>query len=341
MTARWPETERALQTVAHELKIHDRIAIIGHVDPDLDSIGSILALRLALESLGKTAWAISPGPDPEYWHFLPGHDQMLVGAPEHVIPELAVVLDTEVRPDRLGASWELIRRAPRVVNVDHHATNDARADVAFIEPAAGATGELVYYLIRVLGVSLTPDIAACLYSAILTDTGSFRFSNTTARTLAIGAELVEAGVDPHELSMAIYDTRSWEFMRLLGRMLDSLKRTEDGRIAWMELALKDAQQAGVPPSEMEGLVQYPRMIHGVEVALLFKELEPGKTRVSLRSQRYVDVSAIARAFGGGGHLRAAGCTLEAPLEEAVRRVVAACQAAVATMPAVPARDGRR
>ncbi|MEW6044924.1 MAG: bifunctional oligoribonuclease/PAP phosphatase NrnA [Bacillota bacterium] len=341
MTAEWPEIEQAVTTIARWLLAKERIAVVGHVDPDLDSIGSILALKLALSGLGKTAWAVSPDPDPRYWHFLPGHDDLLVGAPDWLIPDVVAVLDTEVREERLGAAWPLVQRARLTLNVDHHNTNIRAADHWLVEPAAAATGELVYYLVRALGAPVTREIATCLYAAILTDTGAFRFSNTSARTLALAAELVEKGVDPHDVSARIYDTRSWEFIRLLGRMLSNLRRTDDGRIAWIELSREEAAQAGVTPSEVEGLVQYPRMVDGVEVAVLFKELEPGKTRVSLRSQRYVDVSAIARTFGGGGHLRAAGCTLAAPLAVAVRQVIEACRQAVAQGQESLPLDGRQ
>lgn len=343
MNPDWPQVERALEPVAQVLRRSDRIAVVGHVSPDLDSIGSILALRLALSELGKTAWAVSPDPDPVYWHFLPGHEELVVGAPDDLVPDVVAVLDTEVSPDRLGKSWPLVERARLSVNVDHHDTNNRAAHHCVVEPAAAATGELVYFLIRAMGVPVTRPIATCLYAAILTDTGSFRYANTTARTLALAAELVATGVDPHDVASRIYDTRSWEYMKLLGKLLARLERTEDGKIAWLRLDYEDASEAGLPPSEIEGLVQYPRMIQGVEVALLFKELEPGTTRVSLRSQRYVDVSAIARAFGGGGHLRAAGCTVAAPMEQVVPLVVEACRSAVrqGQPQEAVATDGRR
>lgn len=328
MTVRWPEVERALAGVAVALHTADRVAVVGHVNPDLDSIGSVLALRLALSAMGKQAWAVTPEPDPPYWHFLPGHDELVVGAPQWLEPRVVVVLDTEPSSERLGAAWPLVGRAALLVNVDHHETNAAPAHHSVVEPSAAATGELVYFLIRVLGVPVTADIASCLYAAVLTDTGSFRYSNTTARTLSLAAELVAAGADPHDIATRVYDTRPWEYVKLLGRLLSRLERSEDGRVAWLWLDHRDAREAGLAPSEIEGLVQFPRMVQGVEVALLFKELEPGVTRVSLRSQRYVDVSAIARTFGGGGHLRAAGCTLHVPLAEAIPRVVEVCRAAV-------------
>ena len=336
MKRAWPGVERAARAVAAALRGADRIAVVGHVHPDLDSIGSVLALHLALEALGKRSWPVTPDPGPSYWAFLPAYDRLRVGGEAAQLdPDAVAVLDTELAPERLGEAWPLVERARLKVNVDHHDTNRGGAHVALVEPAAAATGELVFYVVRALGVSVGREVATCLYAAILTDTGSFRFANTTARTLALAAELVAAGVDPHEVATRIYDTRPWGYLKLLGRLLSRLERTEDGRVAWLWLRYDDAEEAGLAPSEVEGLVQYPRMVEGVEVALLFKETEPGVTRVSLRSQRYVDVAAIARSFGGGGHLRAAGCTLPLPVEQAVPRVVEACRAAVRE-----AADGR-
>lgn len=332
MTTQWPEVEEALEPIVRALASRDRIAVVGHVDPDLDSIGSILALQRALAAMGKSAWAVTPDPDPRPWHFLPGHRGLLVGDPPSLFPDVAVVLDTEVSPDRVGASWGVVQRASLKVNVDHHETNNRRAHLWVVEPRAAATGELVFYLVRALGVAIDRELATLLYVALMTDTGSFQFPNTAARTLAIASFLVEAGAPPAELAMAVFDNRSWEYVRLVGRLLDQLERTPDGKIAWARVVLDEVEDAGVSASEAEGLVRYPRMIEGVEVAILFKGLTSGRTRVSLRSKRYVDVSAIARRFGGGGHLRAAGCTVDGPLPEAVRRVVAACQEAVELAP---------
>ncbi|WP_324667543.1 DHH family phosphoesterase [Geochorda subterranea] len=328
MSLAWPEVERRLGPLVEALRGADRIAVLGHVNPDLDSIGSVLALHLALAAAGKTSWPVTPDPGSPYWAFLPGHDRLVVGAPEWLRPDAVAVLDTEIAPERLGQAWALVERAALRLNLDHHDTNRGGADAALVEPAAAATGELVFYLVRALGVPVTPEIAACLYAAILTDTGSFRYANTTARTLALASALVATGVEPHEMATRIYDTRSWAYMKLLGRLLSRLERTEDGKVAWMWVRHEDAVEAGLLASEVEGLAQYPRMVEGVEVALLFKETEPGVVRVSLRSQRFVDVAAIARAFGGGGHVRAAGCTLTGSLEQAIERLVQACRQAV-------------
>lgn len=336
----WAESLQAnLEEIARVLRRHDHFAVVGHVDPDLDSIGSVLALSAALRALGKRCTAVSPDPDPPQWRFLPGHEELVYGLPDEVRVDVAVVVDTEVSPKRLGSAWPLVEQARMRVNIDHHDTNDLEVDVKLVEPAAAATGELVYHLIRLLGVELAPSIAQPLYAAILTDTGGFRFSNTRAETFRIAADLVDRGVSPHEIAIRVFDTRSLSFMRLLGRALSRMQCTGDGLVAWLEVPFTLAKEAGLPPNEVEGLVQYPRMVQGVEVAILFKEMEPSRTRVSLRSQRHVDVSAIARRFGGGGHLRAAGCTVEGPLSQAVALVVPEAHRAARCAPA-GGDDGR-
>ena len=312
-----------LSEAADVLRRHDSFAVVGHVDPDLDSVGSVLALTAALQALGKQAVAVSPDPPPAAWSFLPGFDRMVVGEAVPFAVQVAVVVDTEVSEKRLGRAWPLARAARLRVNLDHHDTNAKDAEVAVVEPSAAATGEIIYHLIRELEVPLAREVAIPLYAAILTDTGSFRFSSTRAETFRIAAALVEAGADPAEVASRVYDTRPWAYIRLLGQLLAGMRRTEDGRVAWMELTRELAEASGLSAGELEGLVQYPRMVDGVEVALLFKEMGPHQTRVSLRSQRYVDVSAVARQFGGGGHLRSAGCTVPLPLDEAVRQVVQA------------------
>ena len=330
------DLRRRLSAVAEVLRRHDDFAVMGHVDPDLDSVGSVLALTAALQLLGKRAVAVSPDAPPAAWSFLPGFDRLRVGEAAPFSVQVAVVVDTEVTEKRLGRAWPLARAAQLRVNLDHHDTNPASAEVAVVEPSAAATGEIVYHLVRELEVPLAAEVAVPLYAAILTDTGSFRFSNTRAETFRIAAALVEAGVDPAEVASRVYDTRPWAYMRLLGQLLAGMRRTEDGRVAWMELTREMAEGSGLSGGELEGLVQYPRMVDGVEVALLFKEMGPRQTRVSLRSQRYVDVAALARQFGGGGHLRSAGCTVPLPLQEAVQQVVEAVSRAARLRP-TPAR----
>lgn len=330
------QLEQRLSQVARVLREHDGFAVVGHVDPDLDSVGSVLGLTAALKAMGKTAAAVSPDPPPAAWSFLPGFSGLAVDGAVPFPVQVAVVLDTEVSPARLGSSWPLVEQARLRVNVDHHDTNPGLAEVSVVEPRAAATGELVYQLVRALGVTVGPAIAAPLYAAILTDTGGFRFSNTRASTLRIASELVEAGVQPAELAARIYDSRPWTYMQLLGRLLTEMQRSEDGRIAWLILTREMVERSGLSHGELEGLVQYPRMVDGVEVAILFRELGPERTRVSLRSRSVVDVARVARRFGGGGHLHAAGCTVEAPLAEAVSRVVQAVKEE--TIPS--GRDGR-
>lgn len=320
----------ALSRVIEALRNGQRFLIAGHVDPDPDCIGSILAVDWLLEKMGKRAQPLSHDPTLPQWRFFPRIER--IASPTEEAPwqkepwDAFVVVDCEV--ERTGSAAEWAKKVDVVINIDHHVTNPGSGDVNLIRPDASAAGELVYDVIREAGVSLDADAATLLYAAIMSDTGSFRFSNTSARAFHIASELVRHGAKPAEIAREIYETRSWSYVRLLGRALESLERSADGRVAWITLPQSAIRQEGARQDESDGFIQYPRMIDGVEVALFFRELESGKVRVGFRSKGKVDVSRLAQSFGGGGHPRAAGCTVEGPLDAAVSRVVAqAIQAA--------------
>lgn len=319
----------SLVAMARVLEEAGPTLIVGHEDPDPDSIGSILAARWALRKLrpGVPVEGASPDPVPPTCRFLPGAGELL--SPEEALARgpwhTLWVVDCE--PARIGGLKPLAASVQQVVNLDHHATNTQGTghprETRFVDPHAAATGLLVYRLIRHWALELDQDAATCLYAAISGDTGSFRYSNTTPEALEAARDALLAGARPQEVSHNLYERRPFEEMRLLGQALSFLTRSADGAIAW--IALPHELVARQAPDAFDGLVNYPRMVEGVEVALLFREVEPGTVRVSLRSQEWVDVSRIAAAFGGGGHPRAAGCTVPHPLHQAVDRVVAAVQ----------------
>lgn len=325
-----------LEVLARVLEEPGSTLIVGHEDPDPDSIGSVLAARWALRRIrpGDAIEAASPDPPPLSCHFLPGADQVLTPdeaaarGPWHTL----WVVDCE--PDRIGSLKPLLSTAQRLVNVDHHATNTRPSghpsETRLVDPSAAATGLLIYRLIRHWGLSLDREVATHLYTAVAGDTGAFRYSNTTAEALEVAREAVQAGVRPEVVAHNLYERRPFAEVQLLGRALAALERSEDGQIAW--LALPHGWIAGLAADAFDGFVNYPRMVEGVEVALLFREVEPGTVRVSLRSQNWVDVSRIASTFGGGGHARAAGCTVKLPLDEAVERVRRAVEAVLAQGP---------
>ena len=240
--------------------------------------------------------------------------------------DVLVVLDiSDVK--RLGGLADAVRklRVPRLV-IDHHiASDDPAGDVVFTDVAACATGELVYDLACVLDLEITPDVARALYTAILTDTGGFRFSNTSPRCHAIAADLLQAGVDPEEMYVRIYASAPAGRVRLLGEVLDTLGVDEQRGISWLSMGGGALEKYEVRQEDLDGIVEHARSIAGTRMALFFRDLGYGKVKVSFRSTGEVDVNAFARQFGGGGHAKAAGALIAGSLEEVRERVIAAAQ----------------
>mgnify|MGYP002409383695 FL=1 len=296
-----------------------RILLLAHHNPDGDTLGCLLALGHYLAP-GRQVTMVCADPVPDLYKFLPGWDRVLTNQEALALPgeyQLAIAVDASDL-GRLGTGGEeLLARCHRVASIDHHATGEAFGDPAWIDPEAAATGELVYELL--LG-AITPEIATALYTAIVTDCGSFRYANTTARTLAIASKLVEAGADPHGIATVVFETRSLASLRLLEQALATLQVTDDGKLGWMDLTEEMFQKAQADDTQGEGFVNYVRMIRGVRIAILFRE-NSQKVRVSFRSQD-LDVGKLAASFGGGGHMRASGCELPLPLATAKEKVLA-------------------
>lgn len=314
----------SVAAVANALRLGDRFLLIGHVDPDPDCIGSLLALDWALTKLGKKSCPVAPDPVQPTWRFLPGFSRLHL--PQEIDPaewRCLVVVDCEL--SRIGSVAANADQFAQIINIDHHLTNPQTAPVRLVDPGAAASGELIYQVIDALGVPLDADAATLLYTAIMADTGAFRFSNTSARTLHIAAELVGLGAQPDAIARHIYETHSWGYLQLLQRVLATLDRSADGKVAWITVTADMLAQEGVRKDETEGLVQYPRMVSGVEIALVFREIGPQEVRVGFRSRERVDVSRLAREFGGGGHAKAAGCTIRLPLNQARAAVVMRAQ----------------
>ncbi|MBO8141010.1 MAG: bifunctional oligoribonuclease/PAP phosphatase NrnA [Firmicutes bacterium] len=309
----------SLAAVAAAMRANETFVVTGHVNPDPDCLGSMLAVAWGLERLGKQVTLVSPDPVRPEWRFLPGSERIM--QPPAPVAEALVVLDCE--PSRTGEVGQNAGRFARLFVLDHHATNSAAGNGWYVDPAAAATGEIVYRLLTdYWDLKLDSAAATNLYAALMTDTGSFRFSNTTASALKVAARLVEAGARPDWIASQVYERASWTSMRLLAKALTGMDRTPDGRIAWITVTRRMLAEAGARDDEADGFVQYPRMVNGVEVALALRELSSGETRVGLRSRGTVDVSRIAQRLGGGGHPRAAGCTLPLPPDAARNRVVA-------------------
>ena len=309
--------------VAKVLCEADRLIISTHVHPDGDAISSELALAWILRSEGIEPRIVNQSSLPVPYRFLPGIEWLEQWDPSHELAcDTFAILDCG-RRERVGAIGDRIR-CDRVVNIDHHISNDRFGDVNWVVPEACSTGELMVDLADHLGVSIGTELATCLYTAILTDTGNFNFSNTNARSHHIASRLIECGANPAEISRNLYRSRTVGKLRLQARLIDNLRLNEAGDIAWAQLSRQMCEEVGVDLKEALDLVTIPLSVDGVRLGILFRELdERGKTKVSFRSEGDPDVSVLATQLGGGGHPTASGCTLEMDIDEALERVIPA------------------
>ena len=304
-----------LREVLKEIGQRQRFLLTSHARPDGDAIGSALACSQILRLMGKEAEVVLRDGVPRIYQPLPFADTVITA--EHVNGryEAAIILECDsIQRTRLHGLEDRF-----LINIDHHVSGRAFAHVNWIDPKAVATAELVYKLAREAGVKISPEIATCIYTAVLTDTGSFMFEGTNEHTFALARELVMAGADPARCARNVYFGHSTAKMRLLGAALSNLHR--EGPLAWIWVTREQMEHVGAKEEDCEGLVNYALSIHDVEVAAFFRELPDGRFRVSLRSKGQLNVSTIAEQFGGGGHQCASGCAVEGPLSIAVARVV--------------------
>lgn len=304
-----------------------RVLLLGHVHPDADVLGTLFALGLGLERAGWSPTFAGPHPVPEVLAFLPGAERYEVW--DRAPGQFPVIVTTDCpNHARMEGLFEQARGPEsRVFNIDHHPDNRRYGTIDWIDSDAAATGEMVHELLTALALPVTADIALNLFTAIHTDTGSFRYSNTTARTFRIAAALTRAGADPALVSDRLYQRRAPGSLEELGEVLRRVAVTEDGQIAWLAVPRGLVSDAFV---SAEDLVSYPRSLDGVRVAMLLREDRPGTVKVSLRAKGDVAVNRIAGRFGGGGHENAAGCTVPGELEEVARALLAAVREAMAS-----------
>lgn len=308
------------------------VVLSTHLNPDGDGAGSEAALAHWLRRHGVAAQIVNASRIPDNFTFLlpegvPVPEPWDEGRRAIEDADVAVVLDTSERT-RLGDLWTDLRRKKMVV-IDHHPPDpEAIGDVAVRDPSACATGELIYDLITMDGDELELAEARALYVALVSDTGSFRFSNTTPRTHEIAARLLECGVDPTEMYRRLFGRMTMSRVELLQRALGTLQRDPELPVAWIVITQEDMEATGADTEDREGLVEYARRLEGVEVAMLFRELPDGRTKVSFRSNAETDVSKVARAFQGGGHDKAAGALVNLPMDEALDAVLAEVRAVV-------------
>jgi phosphoesterase RecJ-like protein len=310
-----------LDQIGRVLRENERFAVLSHIRPDGDALGSQLALALSLQQLGKKVRVWNEDGMLEKYSFLPRAD--LLTKPPHAAEDVdvAIALDTAIQ-NRLGTAFTAVRSAKIWINIDHHLSNPGYGDLVHVDPTAPATGQIIFDLIKSQGFPFDREIAENLYAAISTDTGSFQYPKTSARTFEVAAELVCTGINVGQLSQQLYENYPRRRVELLRELLRTMRFERDGRVASFSLALKTAAELQVLPEDNEGLIDYLRAIRGVIVAVFFEELADGKVRVSMRSKSdAIDVCAICQKFGGGGHTLAAGARVRGTLAEVERNVL--------------------
>ena len=297
--------EEAIQLINR----NKNIFISSHVQPDGDSVGSILALAMAVKALdrNKNVRIVTVDDIPSDLLFLP-NIEMIKEQDLNQPVDLFISLDSSDM-DRLGIGKEFALKAKKIINIDHHVTNDNFGDINIISSSSGATGEIVFDLIKKMGVEIDKEIATCLYTAISMDTGSFMYSNTTYKTHLIAAELLKTGIDINDININIYQSRSIERTNLFIDSLNKLETFLDNKIGIVTVTQEMLKVHNAKMEDTEGIISFVRGIKPIEVACLLKEVDEKEVKVSLRSKKEVDVSKISSKFNGGGHIRAAGCTI--------------------------------
>ena len=313
--------QSSFEEIGAVLRSQQTFAVLSHVRPDGDALGSQLGLGLSLSKLGKTAMVRNEDGLLEKYGFLPGGEFLQTPLSEPQDFDVAIALDTATQ-SRLGTATALVRSAKTWINIDHHPSNPGYGDLVYIDSTAPATGQILFELLQSQNLPLDESIAENLFAAISTDTGSFQYPNTTARTFEIAAELIHAGVDVGRVSQLTYENYPRRRVELLRDLLGTMRFEANNRVASFSLSLATAKKLGVLPEDNEGLIDHLRAIHGVIVAVFFEELADGKVRVSMRSKsEKVNVCAICEKFGGGGHVLAAGARVRGALTEVEKKIL--------------------
>jgi phosphoesterase RecJ-like protein len=294
--------------------------ITSHVRSDGDAIGSEMAMYQMLKHMGKIAVVYNQDETPGNYRFLPGTEEIVHTLPDLERYEVAVVLDCSDL-ERIGDEASRIVAVKRIINIDHHISNGNFGGFSYVDHQASSTGELLYRLIKAMGVDFTKDMATSLFAAILTDTGGFRYRNTKKDTLVASGHLIEKGADPQWISENIYESNPPSKIRLLTRALETLTFDWSKKVGCMVVSRRTLEDTGALMEHTEGFVDIPRSIQGIEVSILFSEVSDQYFKLSLRSKGKVNVERVARTFGGGGHINAAACQIEGDLETIRQRVL--------------------
>ena len=311
----------SIRRVKAAIKKFNKFLIASHINPEADAVGSQVAMAFLLRKLGKVAVMLDDSPVPGLLQFIKGTEEISKEMPHDFNYQAVIILDS---PDltRIGRVNEYIKKDAVIINIDHHISNRNFGKFNWVEPEFSSAGEMVYDLFKAFKVKIDLDDAIALYAAIMTDTGSFRYSNTSSKAHRIAAELIDIGIQPYEMHTKIYETSSIQDTNLLGESLQTMKLTEDGKIAWLWVTKEMLKKTKASLEGTEGIINFARSIDGVEIAILFRETgTEGRVKVSFRSKGKVDVNKLAATFNGGGHPTASGCTVFGKIEEVEKKVL--------------------
>lgn len=309
-----------------------RILVASHVDPDGDAVGTQLAFASYLRSLGKEVFLARQAKVPAKYRFLRGADSITdIGSYDKDFSVAAALILECPNVTRIGQAGRLLAPDAKIVNIDHHQDNEAFGDINWIDTQVSSVGEMAFEYFSQVGYRISAETAEQLYTAVLTDTGRFRYSSTSSRTMAIAGLLIEAGADPQKICDNVYYNMRPSTMKLIGKVLNSIEFFDKGSICLLTMTRQMLDQCGAEDSESEGIVDFTLFTEGVLVGALLKGGNPDRTKVSLRSRDHIDVAALASRYGGGGHPNAAGCVIPLPLPEAKKELVKLLR---------EARDGR-
>ena len=311
-----------MKQIIHRLKNSRRVFLASHVNPDGDAVGSLVAMGAALDAINIQNTLYNESTIPAVYRFLPAVERIQQRFDKKMPYDTAVILDCG-NIERIGTAYPSVSKIPVVINIDHHITNTRFGHHQLIDQNACATSELIYRLVKTMSISFSMDMAMSIYTGIVTDTGSFRFSNTNSGSFAICNEMVRLGVKPYHVAQHLYGTYSLGRIKLLNLALDSIEISHNGKLSIMTLTQDMLNETGTHPEDADGLIHYARRIKDVKVAALIQEQQNGhklqkgskQHHVSLRSDGSVDVASIAFQFGGGGHPSAAGFTIDASIAE--------------------------
>lgn len=309
-----------LHEIIEQIGQHHLFLITAHIRLDGDALGSELALYHLLRSLGKEAVVYNQDRIPENYRFLPGSEAIVQTIGDADQYDAAFILDCS-ELERVGDKAKDIAKVKKLINIDHHISNDGFCHFSYIDPTASSTGELLYRLATAMSVEITREMATNLYAAILTDSGGFRYSSTTKGTLIAAGNLVGCGADPQWISEHIYENNPLVKIQLLGKVLETMRFDFDGRVGSMVVFQQTLDAIGARHEHSENFVDIPRTIEGVDVAILYSEMNDGLFKLSLRSKDRVNVERVARVFGGGGHMNAAACRIEGDFSVIHQRVL--------------------